>query len=194
MMIKRRLDTQRSEWREIRRQTVLAWLNNAVADGLCSKSGRQRIEELVADLIYLNREFRKRSHKPSSTEELNRRATKVNEILSLYRSCKRVWWDYEQGLDFGNDFEGLWAEHLEDNAAYSAVELAEIDALDGVLRCVCGRWFFARRKRQLSCSGRCRRKRYEQKPAFKADRRKYMRDYYRKYMKDYRKQKAANVK
>lgn len=194
MQLQRVLDKRESEWREIRRQTILAWLNDPLRKGLCSKLGQQRIEELVASLIYLNREFRKRSHKRGSTEELNRRATKVNEILSLYPSCKRVWWDHDEGLEFGNDFGELWAEHLEDNAAYYAVELAEIDALDGVLRCECGKWFFARRRHQRSCSPNCRHKLYEQKPTVKAMRRKYMRDYYRTYMKDYRKRKAANVK
>lgn len=111
---------------------------------------------------------------------MNRWANGVNELMSRYESWKKVWWDDDYRLDFGEDFgEGEVRRRLEANTAYSAFGLAEIGALDRLSKCICEKWFIARRSSQKSCSSLCRHRLYEQTPAAKANRREYMKKYNR---------------
>lgn len=189
--MRRVLEKVQREGIELRRQTILAWLNTPLPNQLCTKLGQQRIRELIEGLTHLGREWRK----GGSKNEMNLWATRVNDHLSRYPSRKMVWWDPENGFDFANDFGALkGAKSLEANAAYFAVELAEKNALDGLRECICGKWFFARQHDQKSCSTVCRHKRYERTDEFRAIRREYMKNYYRRQMKDYRKPKRVSVK
>ncbi len=53
-------------------------------------------------------------------------------------------------------------------------------------RCQCGRWFFARNRNQVSCSGKCRLTAYGAKKAVRERRRKYMCEYMQKRRKEER--------
>jgi hypothetical protein len=169
--------------REIWRENVLKWLNNELPKEEYSKFGKARIASLVDALIHLCRESRKRGRNRSADKELNRWAVKVNELIERYPSCKIVGWDppYHR-LSFGDDFSTLrlkGATEVEAGTAYSAIGLAELDALEGLIKCSCGRWFLARQRNQKSCSAICRHRLYEKTDAFKAKRRKYMKEYNR---------------
>jgi hypothetical protein len=63
-------------------------------------------------------------------------------------------------------------------AAHSIIELAKLGLLSRIIKCDCGKWYFARFQHQRCCSDACRRKLYEKTPAFKKARREYMRQYY----------------
>jgi len=64
-------------------------------------------------------------------------------------------------------------------AALNIVELVNMNLVDRISSCLCGRYFFARLPKQSFCSATCRHKGYEQTEAFKAQRREYMRKYYK---------------
>jgi hypothetical protein len=166
---------------EIWRQNVLEWLNDEMPPEEYSKLGKSRIASLVDALIHLCHETRKRHHNRSGDKELQRWAVKVNELIERYPSCKIVGWDppYDR-LSFGDDFSTLnlrGATESEAAVAHSAMDLAQLDALEGLARCRCGGWFFARQRNQQSCSAVCRHRLYEQTDSFKARRRAYMKRY-----------------
>ena len=168
---------------EIWRHNVLEWLNDELPREEYSKFGKARIASLVDALIHLCRESRKRYRNRSGDKELHHWAVKVNELIERYPSCKIVGWDppYHR-LSFGDDFSTLklrGATESEAAVAHCAIDLAELDALEGLIRCRCGGWFFARQRNQQSCCAICRHKLYEQTDAFKAKRRAYMKEYNR---------------
>ena len=163
--------------REIWRENVLEWLNNELPKEEYSKFGKARIESLVDALIHLCRESRKRGPNRSANKELHRWAVKVNDLIVRYPSCKIVGCTSDYRLSFGDDCSTLklkGATEIEGGTAYSAIGLAELNALESLIRCGCGRWFFARQRNQKSCSAVCRHRLYEQTDHFKAKRRKYM--------------------
>lgn len=175
MNTRRVLHEWQAERSEIWRQNVLAWLNDVFPKELCPKLGKRRIEGLADALINLCRESRE--HGP--TEEMNRWANRVNKLIKRYPSRKMVWWGPDHQLDFDIDFGPTLkgGRSLEASTAHSLWQLAEMDALEGLHRCICEKWFFARQLNQKSCSAICRHKIYEQTPAFKANRRAYMKTY-----------------
>ncbi len=168
---------------EIWRENLLGWLNDEIPLREYSKFGKDRIASLVDALIHLCRETKNRYRNRGGAKELDRWAVKVNEMIERYPSCKIVGWDppYDR-LSFGDDFSTLklkGATEIEAGTAYSAIGLAELDELEGLIRCGCGRWFFTRQRNQRSCSAICRHKLYEQTDAFKGKRREYMKEYNR---------------
>jgi hypothetical protein len=169
--------------RDIWRQNLLEWLNDEIPKEEYSRSGKARIASLVDALIHLCRESRKRHRNRDEDKELQRWAVRVNELIARYPSCKIVGWDppYHR-LSFGDDFSTLnlgGATESEAAVAHSANDLAQLDALEGLIGCRCGRYFFTRQRNQQSCSAICRHKLYEQTDAFKAKRRAYMKEYNR---------------
>jgi hypothetical protein len=85
-----------------------------------------------------------------------------------------------KNVSFGRDFGPMKRADQEEAAAAEAVmSLAEVNELVWLRRCLCGKWFFAVRKAQKSCSANCRHKLYEQTERFKAKRREYMKRYNR---------------
>lgn len=168
---------------DIWRKNVLAWLNDELPRKEYSNFGKDRIASLVDALVHLCCETKKRYRNRGRAKELHRWADKVNEMIARYPSCKIVGWDppYDR-LSFGDDHSMVklkGATEIEAGTAYSAIGLAELDELEGLIRCGCGRWFIARQRNQQSCSAICRHKLYERTDAFKAKRRKYMKKYNR---------------
>jgi hypothetical protein len=68
-------------------------------------------------------------------------------------------------------------------AAHAIFELAEVGVLDRIRQCECGSWFFARTTGQISCSSRCRQKRYESTEKFKKKRCEYLKKRYHNFVK-----------
>lgn len=83
----------------------------------------------------------------------------------------------EGGLHFDHG-TGPGRPQGEQTAAWGVVELAESRRLHLIRQCACGKWFLAKRNDQKACTPICRHKAYEQTDAYKAMRRKYMREYY----------------
>jgi hypothetical protein len=124
-------------------------------------------------------------------EELRVGAVMVSLLIARYPSCKRLAYSgSRKRLQFLEDFtllsqftpgtnllQGDTVSEAE--TAHSIMSLAELDELDRLRRCICGKWFFACRISQRSCSHRCRQKLYEGSPAYRQERREYMREYRR---------------
>jgi hypothetical protein len=90
----------------------------------------------------------------------------LNEILARYPKVFK----FEMG-DFGGQFfrvpKGPWVDAHEAGAVESILNLAH-GGLEKLRTCLCGRWYIAKKSDQNSCSGACRRRKYEQTPAYKA--------------------------
>jgi hypothetical protein len=59
------------------------------------------------------------------------------------------------------------------NALLTVMRLIERKELDTLRRCDCGKWYFASRSDQKSCSATCRQRRHARSPEFRATRRAY---------------------
>jgi hypothetical protein len=59
------------------------------------------------------------------------------------------------------------------NALLAVVQLIEREEMDTLRRCDCGKWYFASRSDQKSCSATCRQRRHASSPEFRATRRAY---------------------
>jgi hypothetical protein len=176
------------------RENLLGWLNKRLPSRYYSKSACRRIEHLIdalQTLIRLTPRFRKTSRGPTPgglfeeiAVEMPREAFNsiktVQRIISRYPSLPTLGWDRENNLSFGTVFTHLKrVQEEEAEAALAAMSLAEVNELTWLQRCLCGKWFFACRKTQRSCSSTCRHRLYEQTDRFRVNRRKYMRSYYR---------------
>jgi hypothetical protein len=71
------------------------------------------------------------------------------------------------------------ADRDEIAAAMCVMRLAVRDELDRVRKCHCGQYFLARRLDQIYCSTKCRVRYHQSSEEFKAQRRKYLREWYR---------------
>jgi hypothetical protein len=174
-----------NNWRE----NLLTWLNGEIPTRYYSRPARRRIEGFITALQTLIR--RRLQFRPLSTKTPGRLLVQmpkdafhsiriVQRVIERYPSWPVLMWDPENNLSFGEDFRGMGAADQEEaEAVHSAMRLAEVNELTSLARCPCGRWFFAIRRTQRSCSSNCRHRLYEQTEQFKAKRRKYMRQYYR---------------
>jgi hypothetical protein len=175
MQDKRVLNKRETKSVENCRENVLSWLNDELPARAYSKGGRQRIDRLLA----LLKEFSCLVAKRRQTKRFLSAGAELNKLIMPYPSWKLVVWK-EGALDFGENFSLVKGPtEMEAATAHCAMDLAELNDLDRLRRCICGKWFFAVRRAQQSCSGRCRHRLYEQSAAFKAKRRAYMRKYYR---------------
>jgi hypothetical protein len=72
-----------------------------------------------------------------------------------------------------------WAIDYDDaNAVFDLARLAELELLDRLKKCRCGRWLFARFAHQRFCSSKCREQEFRSSPEWKEHRRKKARQYY----------------
>jgi len=173
----------------------LLWLNRDLPRRYYSKPACRRIEQLIDALQKLGRllpYFKTiERHPPAEpTAGFTRITLQIpSEALSSIKIVERLirrypsWpvfgWDPKKNVTFGQDFGPMKrADQEEAEAALAVMNLAEVNELIWLRRCLCGTWFFARRKAQKSCSANCRHKLYEQTERFKAKRRKYMKRYY----------------
>jgi hypothetical protein len=177
------------------RENALHWLNGDLQKRYYSNSARRRIDQLIEALQTLSRlkpSFKEIERASSDTtapfsrisiqmSSEARDAIKIVErLISRYPSWPTLGLDKEGNLSFGRLSSRLKrADEEEAEAALAVMSLAEANELIRLRRCLCGRWFFACRKAQRSCSANCRHKLYEQTEGFKAKRRKYMQRYYR---------------
>jgi hypothetical protein len=181
MSIKRVLYKRSTLYVENWRENALHWLNEDLPRRYYTGPARRRINQLIGALQSLSR--------PNAafirgTGKIPKKAfhsiSVAMKLISRYPSWPTLGWDKEGNLSFGVDFGRMKrAEEEEAEAALAVMSLAEVNELIWLRRCLCGKWFFARRKTQGSCSANCRHKLYEQTEGFKAKRRKYMRRYYR---------------
>jgi hypothetical protein len=180
-----------ANWRE----NALRWQNQDLPKNYCSPLARRRISQLIEALQTLSR--KKRFFKKVKPRSLATTATfvriairmpreasdaikTVDRIISRYPSWPTLGWDEEGNPSFGQLSDRLKrADEEEAEAALAVMSLAEVNELIWLRQCLCGRWFFARTKRQKSHTATCRHKLYEQTEKAKAKRRKYMRRYYR---------------
>ena|SRR5215471_2434693 len=167
------------------RENVLLWLNNHLPRPCYTEAACRRIEQLVFALQNVcdvtvrwrgQRSGRAMLRIPPET------ATAIDTVVKLIRRYPEwpvLGWDSKGNISFGSDRGPLKRRDEEEaEAAFAVVKLAEVNELTWLRRCLCGTWFFARRKAQKSCSANCRHKLYERTEAFKAKRRRYMRQYY----------------
>lgn len=147
-----------------------------------TKASRRRISELInlfaAAMKAIEQEPSEDLVNDSSAElnalevELNERIQHYPTVPAFYFDWGREWCiDEVRFSDKPSQDAGEWV------AARGVIELAKLRMLANVRRCICGRWFFATRVDQRSCSSKCRHKNYEQTSDFKAKRREYMRSY-----------------
>lgn len=193
MSSKRVLDKRQPLYIESWRGNLLAWLNKDRPAHHYSQSACKRIERLVhalQSLVYLlpRVETLRRGSitigEIDEIAEIPKEAFKsidiVSRLIPRYPSCPHFGWDQDGCLSFGRDFSRLRPPQAEEAVAADAtLRLAEVSELTQLQQCLCGRWFFVSRKTQRSCSPTCRHKLYEQTDKFKANRRKYMNQYYR---------------
>lgn len=175
------------------RDNILAWLNEDLPKGYYSAPARRRIEQLIEalrTLIRLRSSFKTISAGPSRggfspvTIKMPREAHNsimiVQRLMRRYPSWPTLGWDREGNLSFGRLSDRLRrSEEEEAEAAIAVMSLAEVNELRRLRRCLCGKWFFARREAQKSCSANCRHRLYEQTEKFRARRRRYMKQYYK---------------
>ena len=103
---------------------------------------------------------------------------KLNMMLSGYKSSPGVRATIRTGtLEWGLENTGR-RTNGEMQMAEWVIELSKSGFLDRVRRCLCGRWFFARRSDSSTCSGKCRKDQYENTAARVEKRRKNARRYY----------------
>jgi len=179
------------------RENALLWLNEELPRRYYSKAARRRIEQLIETLQRLPRlmgHVRTIKRLPpqgcfkvssiAMPEETHKSIRIVERLLRRYPSWPMLGWDGRgnlgfENVSFGRDFGQMKRADQEEAAAAEAVmSLAEVNELVWLRQCLCGKWFFAVRKAQKSCSANCRHKLYEQTERFKAKRRKYMKRYY----------------
>jgi hypothetical protein len=175
------------------RENALGWLNGDLPKRYYSSPARRRIERLIdalQTLIQLRRSFKTIERGPSNggftrlTIQMPADAANaiklVEKLMRRYPSWPVLGWDAAGNLSFGRLSTQLnRAQEEEAEAALAVMSLAEVNELPWLRRCLCTKWFFARRKTQRSCSAKCRHKLYEQTEGFRVRRRKYMRRYYR---------------
>jgi hypothetical protein len=113
------------------------------------------------------------------TQQLKERCEKeIDEInQSLQKLTVRPWLYLEpegRGLEVRIEAEAN-QEFSWDvaNALLAVVQLIEREELDTLRRCDCGKWYFASRSDQKSCSATCRQRRHASSPEFRATRRAY---------------------
>jgi hypothetical protein len=161
------------------RENLLVWLNWDLPKRYYTRPARDRIEALIAALQLLIR-HRGPLRTMLRRSEVLHSVDMVQRASDRYPSWPVLMWDRNHNLSFGNDFRGMKEARSEEaEAALAAMRLAEVNELIWLRQCLCGRWFFACRKTQKSCSPTCRHKLYEQTDRFKSNRRKYMKRYYR---------------
>jgi len=192
MSTKRVLQRRETLFIENWRANVLGWLNGRLPKRYCSAPARRRVEQLIASLQTLSRavpHFKTVSEEPSNDPfrktvvqmptEACTAVELIQKLMRRYPSWPSLGWN-KNNVEFGHVFSYLRrSEEEEAEAALAVMSLAEVSELSPLMRCLCGRWFFARRRNQRSCSPQCRHKLYEQTDKYKAKRRKYMKGYYR---------------
>jgi hypothetical protein len=185
MVTKRQLTQRTADRISNQRDNLLSWLNRELPKRYCSNpAARQRIEQLVESLQKYARLLKR-----GKQDQGAGLAASVVHLISRYPSRPLLGREGRNLLFTREPVARTGAEEWETFAADAAMDLAEVDGLLNLQRCQCGKWFFARRKDQKSCSAKCRQKLYEQTYGFKAKRRKYMRE----YMKGYKPLKASGL-
>jgi len=106
---------------------------------------------------------------------------KIQTILDDYPKCPVVEVAYADTAPVLriSDASGHRRPIAEQVAVWTITDLVEEGRLNFVRQCECGKWFFAKRLDQQSCSSVCRHRTYEQTERFKVNRREYMRSYYK---------------
>ena len=152
---------------KIAAENVLEYLNGE-CDELIEPAARTRIIRLIENFRQL-----------LDTPKEKTAAIAVNRQLERYPAYPVQGWDPYGAIEFGHEFRSRRAGRSDEAAvAYSVVRMVEFGELDNLRQCICGKWFMARRRKQQSCSGLCRRKRYAQSESGRKKRREYA---YRRY-------------
>jgi hypothetical protein len=122
-----------------------------------------------------------RNYWTDAPKDLREALEEIDDILAEYpmRPTVEISGKYGDGglhFDHANGSSRPLGEQL---AVWDITTLAQKKMLERVRECMCGEWFFARRKDKTACSAICRHKTYEQSERFKVQRRQYMRNYYK---------------
>lgn len=143
----------------------VSYLNNAPA------RRDKRIVETLERLLDLER---------IGQEKIERRKRKIENDrirVSLFSVFDSEWYTSRWGVSGGA--EGLKPDRPEEASPLDTFfALARSGHLSQLRRCsYCQKWLYARYKRQIFCSTKCRQKHYTHTEEFKAHRRQYMREY-----------------
>ncbi len=117
------------------------------------------------------------------TRELDEKWREVNRMLADYPITHTFDFtsDPSEPWELGNRNRGVRPE-LEFSIALNVMELIKAGLIGRICKCICGKWFFAKRDNQKSCgSAGCRHKRYEGTERVKEHRRLYMQWWYAMY-------------
>jgi hypothetical protein len=160
---------------------LLTWLNGESARelGRNTEASRRRVCDLICNIHNaLDAVKRWPSHvcMPSNRvaaleDELNARLSEypTTTVASAYHDT--IYFD--QGAIAGRYPDG------ESLAIHSLIRIVQAGLFYRIVRCHCGRFFFARFSHQEFCSVQCRKHHHEHSDEYRAQRRKYMRRYYR---------------
>jgi hypothetical protein len=171
---------------------LLWWLNNLTGDdqgplGKATKASRARVSHLLreinetsamlatADVETPDFDFFDFEH-----QTISPRVHHIQQLLDDYPKWPSVEIAYKDDATVLNieDGSGRGRPLGEQLAVWDIVRLTNSGDLKRVRQCECAKWYYAKRPEQRACSARCRHKIYEQTDHFKANRRKYMREYY----------------
>jgi hypothetical protein len=168
---------------------LLKWLNDHADPRLppmSTAASRKRIVDLLHRITKVDALITeaieaqpRRNFWKNSPAGVDREIESIQQILGEYPMKPTVYLFGMRGGGLKFDLRGAGRRPPGENRAVdSVIDLAKDGLLTRVRSCVCGRWYFADRKNQSSCSPACRHRKYEQTESFKAMRRKYMREYY----------------
>lgn len=157
------------------RERVVSLLNNLVASvkqiqanlllkpPLSSVPNRGGIRTIAS---HLSQQFKDRCEK--EIDEINHLLQKLTVRPSLYLEPEGRGLEVRIEAAANQEFSIGVA-----NALLAVVRLIERKELDTLRRCDCGKWYFASRSDQKSCSATCRQRRHARTPEFRTTRRAY---------------------
>jgi hypothetical protein len=146
---------------------LVSYLNNAPA------RRDKRIVGTLERLLDLERIGREKIERRKRIEKIENDRIRV----SLFSVFDSEWYTSRWGPS--GVAEGLKPDRPEEASALDTFfALARSGHLSQLRRCsYCQKWLYARYKRQIFCSTKCRQKHYTHTEEFKAHRRQYMREY-----------------